>query len=129
MATKVKDSKILPAWQRSVSFATSSSDFVQDDVLDFYNSLGRPASEVTIVTAAGASITYALNDIVVKYPINPNSDPRVGYPDLSDPRTFVDPNVPTTTVAASTTSTLTGPIKTLRVTALTVGSGVTIKAK
>lgn len=127
MAVKVKHSGVVDDWARSAVFSTATSDFAQDDILDFVGSLGRPAKSMIITCAAGASITFTRNDRVIRYPMNPYTDTLQGQPDLQDPREFRDTNAATETVAASTTTTFSPPLKEIRVTALTVGSGVTIK--
>lgn len=125
MTVRTKSSAVLDQWARTVTF-TATTDFAQDDILNFLGSLSGAAGRIVITTGAGSSITFTQNDRVIRYPMNPTGDTLQGTPDLSDPREFRDTNAATQTVGASTTATFTGPFKEIRITALTAGAGITV---
>ncbi len=129
MATIVKSNRVQETWARTVAFTSANSDLVSDNILDVYNSLGKYGRKVTVITTAGSSITLRFNDRIVVYPMNQSGNLQVGEPDLQDPHTYTYTDVATWTVGASVSEVFELPVKEIRVTAVTVGSGITINCE
>lgn len=128
MAEIVKRNRIQDTWSRTVAFS-GGTELANGNILNVYESLGKYARKVTVITAAGASITLRFNDRFVTYPKNPLGDVLAHEPDLQDPHTYTNEDSASWTIGASTEKVFEMPVKEIRVTALTIGSGVTINCE
>jgi len=113
----------------------ATTDFVLNDVIDVERGLGRPARYIEITTAADATITLRFNSMTKHYPLHPDGKRLDFYaPDLSQETEYLDTTAYSQDIGNGETvkiymEELGWTIKNLEVTALTVGSGVTIWVK
>ena len=116
-----------PAY-RSTTF--TDSDFLALDVLDIYASLGRSGIKIEIETAADASVTIRLNAVRTIYGLNTYTKAhQCPAPDWDNTGTITDTAINTITVENGETYSENIVVKNIQITALTAGSGVTIKVR
>jgi nitrate reductase beta subunit len=109
----------------------TDADFSANDILDIVSSLKRGSYRVTISTEANASITVKVNSYKIIYPQKSEYKTTVMplfVPDLTSGGSILNSNAPDYTVSNGEELILEGPVSYLEVTALTAGSGITIKA-
>ena len=114
-------------WGRSCTFATSTNDFVQGDILDVKNSLGGKAGgKAIITTGVGASTTFRINSISKKVPMKRDTNSLLGNysPRLNSEQNISNPRAPSFTVGESTSLVIENiPISNIEIDSLVTGGG------
>jgi len=111
---------------RSAQFTASAAttDFIDEDIIDFEASLWRPAQRVEIACASDATITFLINGYQIRYPLLEEGI-RFNFParDLSAGVGWVHEGARSVIVENSETLVLAEPIRNIVIKDLTIGSG------